>query len=296
MKNCFAIITIASLLLHTPIFGQRGQYQFLRFATVNGLSHNRINCILKDSKGFMWFGTMSGLNRYDGYKFRIFRHDIRDSTSLIDNYISRLMEGPDGKLWVETRNGLNIFDPVTETFNRNPLAYLRQLSLPDAFISSIIKDKKGNYWLVHPQYGLFIYTSATRQISRIYHHQKSASGLVENNISSFGEDSKGNFWIIYQDGLIEKMSGQTHAVIYRSSILKDFNKNEFLNYKVFIDAQDELWIHVSGDPRGVFYFKPINNVLLPVNKDSGKIRLNTNIVTGVLQDRQGKIWIGTDHG
>ena len=59
----------------------------------------------------MWFGTMSGLNRYDGYKFRIFRHDLRDSTSLIDDYISRIMEGPDGKLWVETRNGLNIFDP-----------------------------------------------------------------------------------------------------------------------------------------------------------------------------------------
>ena len=103
----------------------------------------------------MWFGTMSGLNRYDGYKFRIFRHDLRDSTSLIDDYISRIMEGPDGKLWVETRNGLNIFDPLTETFNRNPQSYLRKLSLPDAFISNIIKDKKGNYWLIHPQYGLF---------------------------------------------------------------------------------------------------------------------------------------------
>jgi signal transduction histidine kinase/ligand-binding sensor domain-containing protein/DNA-binding response OmpR family regulator len=295
MRRSFAIITIALILLCTKIFGQR-EYQFLRIGTANGLSHNRINCILKDSKGFMWFGTMSGLNRYDGYRFRIFRHDLRDSASLIDDYISRIMEGPDGKLWVETRSGLNIFDPLTETFNRDPQAYLRELSLPDAFIPNIIKDKKGNYWLTHPQYGLFKYTSATRQITRIYHNSKNISGLGANNVSAFGEDSKGNFWVIYQDGMIEKISGQAHSVIYRNSILKDFNKKEILNYNLFIDAQDELWMYVSGDPRGVFYFNPASNVLLPINKETGKINLNTNIVTGVLQDKQGKIWIGTDHG
>jgi signal transduction histidine kinase/ligand-binding sensor domain-containing protein/DNA-binding response OmpR family regulator len=296
MKRCFAFITIALLLPCREILAQRDQYQFLRIGTANGLSHNRINCILKDSKGFMWFGTMSGLNRYDGYKFHIFRHDLRDSASLIDDYISRIMEGPDGKLWVETRSGLNIFDPVTETFNRNPQSYLRKLSLPDAFISNIIKDKKGNYWLPHPQHGLFKYISATRQITRIYHNTKNASGLGANNVSAFGEDSKGNFWIIYQDGMVEKINGQTHSVIYKSSILKDFNKKEILNYNLFIDAQDELWIYVSGDPRGVFYFNPVTNVLLPINKETGKIKLNTNIVTGILQDKQGKIWIGTDHG
>ena len=75
-----------------------------------------------------------------------------------------------------------------------------------------------------------------------------------------------------------------------------FILDEILNYNVFVDAQDELWIHVSEDPRGVFYFNPATNTLLPINKETGKIRLNTNIVTGILQDRQGKIWIGTDHG
>lgn len=290
------IILIAFLLLCIKTSAQHDQYQFLRIGTENGLSHNRINCILKDSKGFMWFGTVSGLNRYDGYKFRIFRHDIRDSASLIDDYISRIMEGPDEKLWVETRDGLNIFDPVTETFNRQPQSYLRQLSLPDAFISNIIKDKNGNYWLIHPQYGIFKFTSSTRKITRIYHDLKNASGLSGNNISAMGEDSRGNFWIVYQDGMIEKMNSETHAVVYRSSILKDFNKKEILNYNLFIDGQDELWIYVSGDPRGIFYFNAATNILLPINKGTGKIRLNTNIVTGVLQDSQGKIWIGTDHG
>jgi signal transduction histidine kinase/ligand-binding sensor domain-containing protein/DNA-binding response OmpR family regulator len=296
MKGCFAIITIALLLLCITVFAQHEQYPFLRIGTNNGLSHNRINCIVKDSKGFMWFGTMSGLNRYDGYQFRVFRHDLRDSTSLIDDYISRVMEGPDGKLWVETRSGLNIFDPVTETFNRNPQSYLRGLSLPDAFISNIIKDQKGNYWLVNPHHGLFKYTSATRQMTRIWYDPKNASGIGGNNISAFEEDAKGDFWMIYQDGAIEKMDGQTHTVVYKSSTLKNFNKNQVLNYNLFIDDQDELWIYVSEDPRGVFYFNPATNTLLPINKETGKVRLNTNIVTGILQDGQGKIWIGTDHG
>lgn len=290
------IILIAFLLLCIKTSAQHDQYQFLRIGTANGLSQNQINCIFKDRKGFMWFGTMSGLNRYDGYKFQIFRHDLRDSTTLNDNYISRIMEGPDSKLWVETRSGLNIFDPETETFNRNPLSYLQGMSLPDVFISNIIKDRKGNYWLIHPIYGIFKYTSSTRKMTRIYHDAKNTSGLAGNNVSDFKEDSKGNFWIIYKDGLIEKLNGETQTIISRSSILKDFNKKEILNYNLFIDAQDELWIYVSENPRGVYYFNPVTNVLLPVNKETGKVRLNTNIVTGILQDGQGKIWIGTDHG
>lgn len=296
MRMRFAFIAFFLLLLCTAIFAQQGKYQFLRIGTDKGLSHNRINCILKDSKGFMWFGTMSGLNRYDGYKFRIFRHDLRDSTSLIDDYISQIMEGPDGKLWVQTRSGLNIFDPATEKFIRNPQSHLRALSLPDAFISDIFKDKKGNYWLIQPQNGLYFYSSDTRKIKRFYHHAENAAGLGANNISAFSEDSKGNFWIIYQDGNIEKMDGQSHSIIFRSSILKNFNKKEILNYNLFIDEQDELWMYVSEDPRGVFYYNPVTDLLLPVNKETGKIRLNTNIVTGILQDGQGKIWIGTDHG
>ena len=148
-------------LIPTRIFAQSDQYQFLHINTDNGLSHNRINAILKDARGFMWFGTGSGLNRYDGYEFRLFRHDRKDSTTLADDYITKIMEGPDNKLWIETRNGLNIFDPVTEKFDRNPKAYFRRLSIPDGVITGIHKDRMGNFWLIHPLYGLFRYSPAT---------------------------------------------------------------------------------------------------------------------------------------
>ncbi|MDQ3290051.1 MAG: hypothetical protein M3Q05_02055 [Bacteroidota bacterium] len=96
------------------LFAQPEQYKFVRIDNDKGLSNNQINCILEDNQGFMWFGTMTGLNRYDGYTFKTFRHDVRHATSLRDNYISALFAGPENKLWVITRSGLAIYNPLTE--------------------------------------------------------------------------------------------------------------------------------------------------------------------------------------
>lgn len=291
MRACCTAIIIA-LLFPCVLLAQTDQYRFLRLGTDNGLSHNRVNCILQDSRGFMWFGTMSGLNRYDGYNFHIFKHDLRDSTTLIDDYIVQIMEGPDRKLWIQTRNGLNIYDPLTEKFDRSPEAYLKELSIPDGGITDIHKDRKGNFWLIHPQYGLFKYLPATHTTKRIFQPGNVLPGIV----ASFGEDSQGYFWVIYQDGLIEKLDRETNAVIYRTASLKNVAKGELLNYNLFIDKQNELWIYVPGAPRGIYYFNPFLGVLRPINSETGAIHLNRNIVNGVLQDKKGNIWIGTDHG
>src|SRR5258708_2927258 len=97
-----------SLLQH---YAQTNDYVFSRLDFTNGLANNHVTSIYKDSRGFMWFGTVAGLNRYDGYQFRLFRHDQRDTGSIVDNYIEQMFEGPGGRLWVEIRAGqFNIFD------------------------------------------------------------------------------------------------------------------------------------------------------------------------------------------
>src|SRR6185436_8336101 len=99
------LITIAWCACHLPVLSQTGQYPFSYIDITRGLSHNQVNCILKDTRGFMWIGTMSGLNRFDGYNFKVFRHKIGDSTALSDDFIANILEGPEGKLWIETRSG-----------------------------------------------------------------------------------------------------------------------------------------------------------------------------------------------
>src|SRR5215831_20928478 len=116
MRPRIILMIFAWYCCHPLLHAQTGQYQFSHLDISDGLSHNQVNCILKDNKGFMWFGTMSGLDRFDGYNFKVFRHRQNDSASLTDDYISGMMEGPEGKLWVENSNGKNIYDPVTEKF------------------------------------------------------------------------------------------------------------------------------------------------------------------------------------
>src|SRR5476651_101211 len=108
MKYKSLVVFIALLFTGNILIAQNDQFQFSHLDINNGLSHNDVTCILKDSKGFMWFGTLSGLNRYDGYKFKIFKHAVSDTTTLDDDYIVSISEGPENKLWVETRNGFDI--------------------------------------------------------------------------------------------------------------------------------------------------------------------------------------------
>src|SRR5438132_3108363 len=109
-----SLIWIVSLFLSTAAFAQNEHYNFSKLDIYTGLSHNQVNAILKDPDGFLWFGTMSGLNRYDGYSFKIFNKIHNDSASLYDNYVLSLAELPGGKMWVTTREGPCIYDSHTE--------------------------------------------------------------------------------------------------------------------------------------------------------------------------------------
>ncbi|MBK9289253.1 MAG: response regulator [Flavobacteriales bacterium] len=88
----------------------------------DGLSQGMVSSILQDRTGFMWFATKDGLNRYDGYSFRVFRHDPADSTTVRDNTIEAIYEDRSGLLWVGTNSGLDVFDPTTEVFHHIPCA------------------------------------------------------------------------------------------------------------------------------------------------------------------------------
>src|ERR1700710_211629 len=138
-------------------------YQFNKLDIHNGLSSNQTECIFKDSKGFMWFGTMSGLNRYDGYQFKVFRHDANDSTSIDNDYILSIQEMPDGRLLVETGNWLNVYDPNTERFSHDLSNYFQQFNLPTAKVLNQQKNSKGDSYFLMENNGLYKYIAATKK-------------------------------------------------------------------------------------------------------------------------------------
>jgi ligand-binding sensor domain-containing protein len=109
-----------------PCFSQSEQYKFSNIDVNQGLSHNQIKCFFRDSQGFMWFGTISGLNRYDGYTIKTFRNVPGDPGSISNSDINSLFEDPDGNIWMTTWTGTDIYDPDTETFSHDPNVHLRK--------------------------------------------------------------------------------------------------------------------------------------------------------------------------
>src|SRR5439155_25647069 len=137
----------------------------------------------------LWVGTMSGFNRYDGYQFRQFRHDLHDTATLSDDFIHDIMEGPEGKLWIQTRNGFNLYNPVTEKFDRNIPRELRNLGIRASSISVIRRNKDGNFLFLTDKHIIYKYITSTRKIFILYRANSSAHA-----VSAIGEDHKKRCW------------------------------------------------------------------------------------------------------
>ena len=116
-------------------------YYFRHYQVENGLSNNAVICSLQDRKGFLWFGTKDGLNRFDGYSFKIFRNDPDDSGSIGSNFVHSIFEDENGTLWVGTENGLYQYQAHTESFSRVK-------GIDNGQIRAIQSDKKGNLWFI----------------------------------------------------------------------------------------------------------------------------------------------------
>lgn len=239
----------------------------------------------------MWFGTASGLNRYDGYTFKVFRHRENDSTSLNDDLIVKIQEGPHNKFWIDTRYGQCIFDPVSEKANANTLAYCKQLKLPVAPVTDIVKDKQGCYWFAQTGIGFSRY-NPTEQTVHTFHRQVVKGNAPE--IADMAADNGGTLWVIYADGLLEGYNSATEKLIYSNTDI--FKRADDPRYRLFADAQNDLWIYTDAYPQGAFCFNTSTNQLVHYHRDGGTARLNNNLVTGIQQDNNGMVWIITDHG
>lgn len=284
------------ILLHVHVaFAQANDYQFARYSTERGLSHNQVNCFLKDRQGFVWIGTADGLNRFDGYSFKIFKHDPADSTTIDDHYINDLFEDPEGYIWISTHKGYSVYDPATERITSNSAGAAKRLGLPDANFSRVIRTASGDYWINHNRMGLLRYSPATKLLLHVKLRPKQnlQAGAV---ISDFNEDKEGNLWVVYSNGYLARINGKTFHAEYQSDLLSKRTISNSVNHRVFIDQQGEPWVYVTKAVRGLFYFDLKNNRLVEGNTSSADIRLTNNIVSAVISGPDGRLWVGTDHG
>lgn len=292
----FLLIALIAISGSNILVAQTVPYQFRRLDVDNGLSDNQVTCFLKDRKGFLWIGTYSGLNRFDGYIIRTYVNDPDNPASISNNSVYDLFETPQGEIGVFTAGGLNIYNPNTESFTADVSSFYNTYKIPDGTITSATRDSRDNMWFVHQQ-GLIRYNTSAHTTSR-YNHSNDTTSLSSDSVSNNVYTNSKEDWVIHKNGILEKVqfSDQSHQVVYRTRFLYTLNNARALDYKLLADDEGDLWIYTRDDPQGVYFFNTKTKQFTHLHRSATAGKLNSNIVSGMVQGRDGALWISTDHG
>ena len=172
--------------------------RFAHLTTNDGLSQGYVTAILQDRRGFMWFATRDGLNRYDGNAFVVYKNNPNDPGSLSSNFIQDLIEDDHGYLWIATNTGVNKFDPTTERFTR----YLHDPNNPNSIggdsLTSIARDSRGYLWFGTEDSGLDKFDPTTGTFT---HYRNDSDGQFVGRITQVIADRQGDIWFVGERGL-----------------------------------------------------------------------------------------------
>lgn len=272
--------------------------QSLRFEHIgieDGLSQSTVTVIMQDRHGFLWFGTEDGLNRYDGYKFTIFKPDPTDPSSLSDRWIHALYEDRLGNIWVGTRlGGLNRFDPNTGLFQHYQYNPAVPVGLSSNKVNAIYEDERGIIW-VGTEAGLDWLDPSSGLITHVKGEPDNPLTLNGSQITAISEDMRGNIWVATADAGLNRYSPDEET--FRRYVYDEALKERICSRAIVAIAQDHsgiLWLATSN---GLSRLNPISGYATCYRNDpAAPESLSDNQVQTVFVDRFGRVWIGTARG
>lgn len=268
-------------------------FDFSHLDNSNGLSNNQVECIFKDSRGFMWFGTNQGLNRYDGLNFKIYKHSRNDPSSIPFDRITNIQEDNEGRLWLQISNiSYIIYDFKTEIFTTNIDSLVLKLGLPN-YPSIVEIDANKNYYFYYKDQGIYKYNIETKTHT-VIKQSKEGQTFSPGEITDL-KVSNQYIWVLYKNGLIERYNEKTNLTDIRNTFFKDNSQNATIQKSLFIDSDNDIWVYPGVADKGSAYYDTKINKWVFLNKDS-EIALSSNFFRCIDQDKNGLIWIGTDHG
>jgi ligand-binding sensor domain-containing protein/signal transduction histidine kinase len=261
--------------------------RFTRLTSTEKLSQTRVGQIAQDDQGFLWFGTQYGLNRYDGYEFKVFTPDPGQSSSIGGVYIQSLFKDRRGTLWVGGEGFLDRFDPATETFKHYRIAAHDRAGI-DVIVVHISEDTAGILWLATGQ-GLFRLDPMTGVVSHFVHDPDDPFSLSSSDIKSSGEDRKGTFWICSAAGLDAFDRGTGRVTLHVPMV-------ELRELYFVEDRQGVFWIyHASGSGLEILD-RTTHRLTHVVLSEHDVHRSPPTSIYAALEDHDGTLWFGTGGG
>ena len=320
-KHMFLYICLLFLSVAAHIKGQHNKFVFDYITNNSGLTHNTVYDICQDEKGFMWFATEVGLNRYDGQNIKQYRHSPDDPHSLPSYTITSLVFTTDNKLFVGTNDGLALYRSETDNFDRVLLdgkSIGRIYALSKGFDSELLISTETN--------GTFVYNYETKHIVTLKTEDKLLGITVDKSsywtfslhhvyrfdkfgvllgsyqvsalypgisISCIMTDEKGNVWIgTFDDGLLYHDTGKDKF------IQADICKNTKIHYIRTIEEGEKNGEYWLGTENGLYiinikmgecehYVQSFNNM---------RKTINDNAIYRIYRNKQGTFFAGTYFG
>ena len=268
-------------------------FRFTSVSTEQGLSSSEVWSVLRDRRGFMWFGTLDGLNRYDGYKMKVFKYALTDPTSLSDNKIRTVYEDRAGALWIGTwTGGLNRYEPESETFTRFQNDPANPDSLSSDKVYAILEDRAGMLWLGTRDGGLNRFDPATGVFSHYRNDPAQATSLGNDNVFALWEDADGALWV-GTDGGLDRFDPATETFThYRHNPDDPASLSNDTIRALFEDSSGTLWVGTWGG--GLDRFDRATETFTHYRNDPNDPQsLSQDGVFSIHQDATGALWVGT---
>ncbi len=277
------VCIFSCLKISTSYANIRESFNFKNITIEDGLSQSTVETIYQDSKGYIWIGTNDGLDRYNGYEFKHYKHDKYDKNSIANNYIVDIIEDKNGYIWVSTIGGLSRINPDKDEI-KNYYSKEDSGNLSNSNLWQLLCTKD-NRLIASTIDGLNVYDKNKDKFTRILYKE---GELPSQYIYSLEENINGHIWVGTDNGLVELDKDLNIVKSYQDAI------GDSDVYNVYDDSKGNIWVCTLDN--GLFKINLDDKSVENYKNNNSKISIPSNNVRDIISDSEGKLWIATDKG
>jgi diguanylate cyclase (GGDEF)-like protein len=298
LATAFFLFLFLTLTLASSLFALEARnIRFRHLSPQDGLSQETVLGIVQDHDGLMWFATQEGLNRYDGYEFKVFKPDLEDRGSLSYPFVRTIFEDHEGLLWVGTDGGgLDRFDRLTRSFIHFKNDPANPGSLSNDHIRVVYEDGQHSLWVGTEGGGLNRFDRDTGTFTRFSHNPSNPASLSNDHVRTLVQDEDGALWVGTDRGGLDRMDTLTGRFRHFVNDSKDHRSLASDQVRVvYQDHDGALW--VGTDENGLDRFDRESETFEHFRHDPKKPgSIADDKIRAIHQDSGGTLWVATDGG